>query len=77
MELTRTEIQKALENPANQPRLAASHLERFDATQLAAILEQEIVKAERAGLSHIAVNMNRVDCAALARCLRRAALMGA
>lgn len=76
MELTKTEIARALENPANQPRLPASHLERFDAAQLATVLEHEIVKAEQNGLSHIAVNMNLVDCAALAKALRRASLIG-
>jgi hypothetical protein len=76
MDLTRREIEAALENPANQPRLPASHVERFNAAQLATVLENEIIKAAAAGLSHIAVNMNLVDCAALARALRGAAKKG-
>jgi hypothetical protein len=71
MELSKREIEMGLENPANQPRLPAQHLERFNAAQLAQVLEQEIVKASAAGLSHIALNMNLADCAALARALRK------
>lgn len=77
MELTRAEIRRALENPANQPRLPAQRLERFNALQLAAVLEQEIRKCQLAGLSHVALNMNLVDTAALARALRKAARKGA
>lgn len=77
MELTRDEVRMALENPANQPRLPAQHLERFDARRLAAVLEQEIVRASANRLSHVSVNMNLVDCAALARALRLAAMHGA
>lgn len=76
MDLTPTEIRKALENPANQPQLEARALERFNAMELAAVLEQEIRRCEASGLSHIRVNMNLVDCAGLARALRRAALLG-
>jgi hypothetical protein len=71
MDLTRHEIEQALANPANQPQLPAQHLDRFNARQLAMVLEQEIVKASIAGLSHIAINMNLADCAALARTLRK------
>jgi hypothetical protein len=76
MELTKTEISRALESPANQPTLPASELERFDAHKLSVLLEHEIRKAEAAGLSHIRINLNLVDCTALSRALRRAALAG-
>ena len=74
--LTKRELDQALLNPANQPRLPAQTLERFNAGHLATLLEQEIGRADAAGLSHVALNMHLVDCAALARTLRRAALLG-
>lgn len=76
MELTKAEIAKALERPADQPALAAAHLERFNADQLAQVLEQEIVKATASGLSHIRLSMNLADGVALSKALRTAAKMG-
>lgn len=76
MGLTQSEIEQALANPANQPRLPAQQLERFDAGKLALLLEQEVGRATEAGLSHVSLNMNLVDTVALARALRRASLIG-
>lgn len=76
LELTRAEITRALENPSDQPQLSAVGLERFDAARLAAVLASEIARAAACGLSHIRINMNLTDAAALARALRCAALAG-
>lgn len=76
MELTKSEIARAVDQPA-VARLAPVNLARFDAAQLAQVLEQEIRRAEAHGLSHVSLNMSLVDCTALAKCLRRASIMGA
>lgn len=69
-DLTPAEIAKALEAPANQPRLAARYVEQFNAQELANVIEQEIRQCYAAGLSHIGINMNLVDAAMLAQTLK-------
>jgi hypothetical protein len=76
MELTPGEIRKALENPAYQPRLEPKTLERFDAAELASVLQAEINRCTVLGLSHVSINMNLTDCRALVRALRRSVLKG-
>jgi hypothetical protein len=76
MELTQTELRNALENPAFAPRLGARQIERFDAAELAALLEKAANETVAHGLSHVSMNMNITDCRAMIRFLRRAVLAG-
>jgi hypothetical protein len=75
-DLSKDELKMALDNTDLVPRLQAQVVERFDAQQLAAVLEQEIARAMAHKLSHVSLNMNLADCRALARALRTAAIAG-
>lgn len=54
-----------------------SRVEQFNAIQLAQVLEFEIGKAHEKRQSKLRLTMDLTDCVALAKCLRRAAIMGA
>ncbi len=75
MELTRKEIERAIDTPAaiTDP---GTELPFFEPVALARGLEQEIAKAEARELTHIRLNMPLADIAALASFLRRGALSG-
>jgi len=74
MELTKRELKRALATPAYQTVTEPSNMVRFDAKELAHILDLQVTQCERKGLSHITITLGLVDAKALAKALRRAML---
>lgn len=72
VELNKTEAAMALSRLVGDIIADAGEtIERFNAAQLAGVLEREIVKSQSRGLGNLRIVMSLVDAAALARCLRQ------
>lgn len=75
---SKKEIAAALERGVgDRPPDPGSYIERFSAPELALVLEREIEKAQQTGTTQLRLTMNLIDCAALAKYLRRSAILGA
>lgn len=76
MELSRSEMKQAM-LPAQRAPDPGSKIERFNASQLAGVIEHEVTKAGENGLDNLRLTMSTVDAAALAKFLRRGSILGA